>query len=78
MALRVAVALFAALLATHALADDATVKPDGSTPLQWAAYRSDVAEVTPSTDLRARVEALEAEVGRLRARLDGLADDSRQ
>jgi len=45
MALRVAVALFAALLATHALADDATVKPDGSTPLQWAAYRSDVAEV---------------------------------
>ena len=43
MALRVAAALFAALLATNVLADK--VEPDGSTPLQWAAYRSDVAEV---------------------------------
>jgi len=43
MALRVAVALFAALLTTNVLADE--LEPDGSTPLQWAAYRSDVAEV---------------------------------
>ncbi|HWG29881.1 MAG TPA: ankyrin repeat domain-containing protein [Steroidobacteraceae bacterium] len=43
MALRVAVALFAALLTTNVLADE--IEPDGSTPLQWAAYRSDVAEV---------------------------------
>jgi len=57
------------------LRDDDT---DGAAPPGDAAARSDVAEVTPSTDLRARVEALEAEVARLRARLDGLANDSRQ
>jgi len=50
----------------------------GAVPPGDDAARSDVAEVTPSTDLRARVEALEAEVARLRARLDGLANDSRQ
>jgi uncharacterized small protein (DUF1192 family) len=37
-----------------------------------------VAEVTPATDLAARVAALEAEVERLGARLDGLANDARQ
>ena len=57
------------------LRDDDT---DGAAPPGDAAARSDVAEVTPGTDLRARVEALEAEVAALRARLDGLANDSRQ
>jgi uncharacterized protein YceH (UPF0502 family) len=38
----------------------------------------DVAEVTPGADLAARVAALEAEVARLGARLDGLANDARQ
>jgi len=50
----------------------------GAAPPGDDTARSDVAEVTPSNDLRARVEALEAEVARMRARLDGLANDSRQ
>ena len=37
--------LGAALLATGAVAATATLGPDGSTPLQWATYRGDVAEV---------------------------------
>jgi uncharacterized protein len=46
MAPHVAVALFAALLSTNVLAaDKPTLGPDGSTPLQWAAYRSDASEV---------------------------------
>jgi uncharacterized protein len=45
MAPRVAIALVAALLTTHVLADNAAIGPDGSTPLQWAAYRSDASEV---------------------------------
>ena len=43
MALHVAVALFAALLRPTCWR--ITIGPDGSTPLQWAAYRSDVSEV---------------------------------
>jgi uncharacterized protein len=39
---------------------------------------ADVAQVTQETDLAARVAALETEVARLGARLDGLANDPRQ
>ena len=39
---------------------------------------ADVAAVTPGGDLAARVEALEAEVADLQARLDGLANEVRR
>src|SRR5512139_4121563 len=42
---RVAALLGAVLLASAVRADAPPVGPDDSTPLQWAAYRGDVAEV---------------------------------
>jgi uncharacterized protein YceH (UPF0502 family) len=54
---------------------------DGAEP-SGRAGGSDVADVTPrapfGNELTARVAALEAEVARLAARLDGLANDARQ
>jgi uncharacterized protein len=62
------------LLQGDAGADDAGADATGASP----GATGDVAGVTPAADLTARVDALEAEVAALRARLDGLANEVRR